>query len=280
MAGQDQDKARTPLPYHLYMPPRPRRPLLVLVHGVSSRPARLIDYAAAFAAQHGVPLLAPDFSGAEFAGYQRLRGRQGGLGPARALQTAVDEVGVRYGLETDRFDLMGFSGGAQFAHRFALHFPRAVRRVVVAAAGWYTYLDRDFAYPLGVGEGEMSPSDPALEAFLRLPILVAVGEKDVERGERFRTTPELDRRQGAHRFERARRWIDHLSNEAMKRGVADQLEFLSLPNTGHSLKEAVRNGGLIDQSFEFLLRPERETVAWPSECVAEGVEFKRAVLGG
>lgn len=279
MAGEHHDTGRPPLPYHLYMPPRPRRPLLVLVHGVSTRPARLIEYAAALAAQHGVPLLAPDFSGAEFAGYQRLMGRDGNMSAAHALRAAVDEVCVRHGLTLDRFDLIGFSAGAQFAHRFALHFPASVRRVVVASAGWYTYLDRTLAYPLGVGTGEAAPSDHDLETFLQLPILVAAGEKDVERDERFRTSPELDRRQGAHRFERACRWFNHLSDEALKRGVADQFEFCALPRTGHSLKAAVSNGEFMRRSFDFLLRTERETVACPPDRMAGSAKFELSVGG-
>lgn len=280
MAGEHHDREQPRLPYHLYMPARPQAPLLVLVHGVSTRPARLIEYASALAARHGVPLLAPDFSGDAFAGYQRVKGRDGRMDAARALRLAVNEVCIRHGLASDRFDLMGFSAGAQFAHRFALHFPASVRRAVVASAGWYTYLDRTLAYPQGVGTDEGAPGAPDPEAFLRLPILVAVGEKDTERGENLRTSPDLDRRQGAHRFERACRWFDHLSEEALKRGVADQFEFCVLPKTGHSLKEAVRHGGLMGRSFDFLLRPERETVVQPSDQMAGSAELALSVLGG
>ena len=280
MAGEHHDGKLPRLPYHLYMPPRPQGPLLVLVHGVSTRPARLIDHASALAARHGVPLLAPDFAGDAFTGYQRMKGRDGRLDAARALLATVDAVRIQHGLASERFDLMGFSAGAQFAHRFALHFPAAVRRAVVASAGWYTYLDRSLTYPLGVGSEAAAPSEPDLEAFVRLPILVAVGERDTERGGNLRTSPELDRRQGAHRFERACRWFDHLSEEALKRGVADQFEFCILPRTGHSLKEAVHRGGLMERSFDFLLRQERETVVWPSDQMAGSAELALSVLDG
>lgn len=266
MFGENQGGGRSILPYHLYLPPQLQRPLLVLVHGVSARPARMIEYAAAFAARHGVPLLAPDFSGAEFAGYQRLLSGDGHLGAARALRVAVDEACIRHGLGSTRFDLAGFSGGGQFAHRFAMHFPDAVRRVVVASAGWYTYLDRGGAYPLAVGSGELAPSERDLEAFLQLPILISVGEKDVERGKQLRTSLDIDRRQGMHRFERAHRWFDHLSTEASRRGVRSQAELCVLPNTGHSLKEAVRHGGFITKSFEFFRRSDREAVAQVMGC--------------
>lgn len=259
--GQPLGKRRVPPPFHLYMPPRPRRPLLVLIHGVSTPPERLIEYAVAQAARHGVPLLAPDFSAVEFAGYQRLKGHGEAFGAAHALQAATQEVMVRYGLAWDRFDLLGFSAGAQFAHRFALRFPELVRRLIVASAGWHTYLDRRLDYPLGVGTGEAAPSNDDLHAFLQLPILVAAGERDTGRDKHLRTGPELDRRQGRHRLERAQRWFHHLSEEALKRGLVAPYAFHALPNTGHSLREAVRQGGLMDRSFDFLLEPERSSLA-------------------
>lgn len=250
-------EAPNPPPCHLYMPARPRHPLLVLVHGLSTPPERLIEYAIGHAARHGVPLLAPDFSAVEFAGYQRLKGRGDGLGAARALRYAAETVIVRHGLASQRFDLMGFSAGAQFAHRFALHFPLLIRRLIVASAGWHTYLDRALDYPLGVKSDAGAPSDEDLDAFLGLPILVAAGEKDIERDKHFRTDPEMDRRQGQNRLERARGWFEHLAEETLKRGLQDRRALHILPNSGHSLKQAVREGGLMDRSFDFLLEPER-----------------------
>ena len=58
-----------------------------------------------------------------------------------------------------RVDLVGFSGGAQFAHRFAMLYPGCVRRVVVAAAGWYTYIDPSRPFPLAA-----APATPAAAA--------------------------------------------------------------------------------------------------------------------
>lgn len=251
---------KTELRCHLYLPPRPQRPLLVLAHGVTTRPERLIAYAAPLAARFGVPLLAPDFSGPGYSGFQKLSANGRAMEAARALSRAVERTRRQNGLASGPFDLMGFSAGAQFAHRFAICFPDQVRRAVVASAGWYTYLDPRLAYPQGIARlGGHTPS--TTDAFLRLPMLVAVGDQDTGRGRHFRNDPDVDRRQGVHRLERARRWFKHLSQEAARRGIKDQFEFRLLSGVGHSLKQAILVGDMMSVSFEFLMRPDSRTTA-------------------
>lgn len=256
---------KTELRCHLYLPPRPRRPLLVLAHGVSTRPERLIAYAAPLAARLGVPLLAPDFSGSGYSGFQQLSANGQALESARALLRAVERARRQSGLAPGPFDLMGFSAGAQFAHRFAICFPNQVRRAIVASAGWYTYLDPRLDYPQGISRLDgHTPS--ATDAFLRLPILIAVGDRDVGRGRQFRSDPDIDRRQGVHRLERARRWFKHLSQEAARRGIQHQFEIRLLSGVGHSLEQAVRVGDVMDFSFQFLMRPDRQMTAATPEA--------------
>ena len=51
------------------------------------------------------------------------------------------------------FYLFGFSGGAQFAHRYVLAHPDRVAAAGIGAAGWYTFPDSATPYPYGLGRG-------------------------------------------------------------------------------------------------------------------------------
>lgn len=245
-------------PCHVFIPSQVKRPPLVLVHGLSTRPERLIQYACLQAAQHGIPLLVPDFSGPDFKGYQSLKsGPSSAHGAAQALIASVRETVEHYDWPSYQFDLMGFSAGAQFAHRFALYYGQHLCSLTVASPGWYTYLDHSLAYPLGLkSEGtEPAPTDlkPDLTRFLNLPIMIAVGEDDQRRDKQLRTSPQVDLHQGRNRLERAQAWHQHLKVEAKNQSVTGRYEFVTLPKTGHSIGQAVKAGGLMEHLFRFVL---------------------------
>jgi pimeloyl-ACP methyl ester carboxylesterase len=244
--------AERSLAYHLFLSSgEPGRPLLVMVHGVSTHPATLIELAARPAAEHRTPLMAPDFHADELEGYQRLGDSELPLLAARALENALAEVAHRPGIPAGKVDLMGFSGGAQFVHRFALFFPQLVRRAVIAAPGWYTYLEGDEPYPYGTGASRARGGlEPNVAEFLKIPKLVAVGERDVERDRQLRTG-RVDG-QGRNRLERARRWVDHVNRLSSRAGLGERAALAVLPRTGHSVSQAMRQGGLAERMFEFL----------------------------
>jgi pimeloyl-ACP methyl ester carboxylesterase len=243
--------AGPPLKYHLFLPASDSaKPLLVLVHGVSTKPETLIELLAVDAAEHGRPLMTPDFDDDVFDEYQRLGSSKAPLESARALVAALGQAFTRIGRPQAPVDLMGFSGGAQFVHRFGLFFPKMVRRLVISSPGWYTWLDEKEPYPYGVAPSAQSENlTPDVAAFLRLPKLVTVGEDDTKRDVQLRTG-RADA-QGRTRLERARHWVDHVNEQAERRGgVRTRLEVLA--NTPHSVTRAVRKGGLGRKMFNFL----------------------------
>jgi pimeloyl-ACP methyl ester carboxylesterase len=243
-----------PLSYRAFVPPRGHRcPPLVLVHGTGRGAARQFQAFLPRAISLGVPLIAPVFPAERFAGYQSLGGADGPLAAVAAFMATFDDVTSHLQLPTKRIDLFGFSGGAQFVHRFAMLAPPPVLRAVVASAGWYTYLDENWPFPRGVAPAERSGGRPIdVEAFLRIPMHVLVGERDVEPDAGLRTGKAIDRRQGPNRLTRALRWMDHLEEAARARGLVPRVSFDLLTDTGHSFSEATDRGGLVERTFDFL----------------------------
>ena len=202
--------ARSVLGCWLALPDRPARdaPSLVAVHGVrraADEQALLLGHRASLT---GRPVIAPCFDHRHWPRFQRIGSRSRA---DQALIALLEEL-ARDGIgSARRFDLFGFSAGAQFAHRFAMLHPERLLRLTVAAAGWYTFPDAH-PYPLGLGPGPSGNDRLAatmrarLGHFLQLPIDICVGTRDDRRDRNTRRGACIDGQQGLHRVERAQRW--------------------------------------------------------------------------
>ena len=196
-------------------------------------------------------LVAPYFSHGHSADYQRL-GRTG-RGPRAdaALHAILEEVAWLTGASTARIHLFGFSGGAQFAHRYAMAHPQRVARAVVAASGWYTFPDSRTRFPYGIRSSRDLPGvrfDP--EEFLRVPITVIVGDRDTS-SEDLRSTRRASR-QGADRVERARNWVEAMRAAARACRYDPAVTLDLIPGGDHSFASLMESGGLGERVFAAL----------------------------
>jgi len=208
---------------------------LVLVHGISRNAAELILRFAEQAERAGVPLIAPLFRREAYGQYQQAVDARRGLRSDLALCDILDDAARRFGLATGRIALFGFSGGAQFAHRFSLIHPHRVRACVPASAGWYTLPDADLAWPLGLAGMPGGALDPAVG---QVPFHLIVGQRDRHDDEALRRDPQIDQLQGADRRARAKAW-----HRALRRaGWSDASSLTVLPRTRHNFTCAHRHG--------------------------------------
>lgn len=222
----------------LHLPPSASResPVLVAVHGISRNSS---EHLAAFAAEAGEDcvVVVPRFPRETFPNYQRL-----GLGSEEpradiVLDAALERVAQHNGLSLRRFHLFGFSGGAQFAHRYAMMHPARIMSLHLAAAGWYTFADPATSWPRGLGRTPQGRQITAnLARFLAIPTHLYVGEKDTERDANLRQEPTIDAQQGWNRKERAQRWAAHLNS--LRASSHPRTEVEILPATGHDFLEA------------------------------------------
>ncbi len=216
----------------------PEAPVLVVVHGIARQ---VQDHAHAFdaaARTAGLAVVAPLFDAHHYPDYQRLgrRGRRADL----ALLAVLADFGQRRGCEIDRVHLFGFSGGAQFAHRFALARPARVGTLLLAAAGWYTMPRADLRFPYGLAPCRRLPDLVfRLPPFLRRRIRVYVGAEDTRRDETVRQQARIDALQGSNRRERAERWCEALAAAARALGIATDLKLEVLPRAGHDFASCI-----------------------------------------
>jgi poly(3-hydroxybutyrate) depolymerase len=173
--------------YCLYVPEDlgpGKAPLVVIQHGTERNFLLYRDHLASFADEYGVVVLAPlfpagiidpdDLHNFKFIEYQGIRYDE-------VLLAMVAEVAARYPVDPDTFYLHGFSGGGQFAHRFLYLHPDRLAGVSIGAPGRVTQLDDSLPWWLGTKDFEERFGRPIdLDALRRVPVLMVVGDQDVD----------------------------------------------------------------------------------------------------
>ena len=225
--------------YCLYVPEHgdnAARSLLCVIHGSYRNFTAHRDQFKDFADANNCAILAPLFP-ANVLGDGNLDGFkymvEGDIRYDQVLEGMVAQVSARYGIDGCRFGLVGFSGGAHFAHRFLLLRPERLWGVSVGAPGSVTLLDRQRDWWPGVRDIEQrfgTTIDP--QRLAEVPIQLVVGDADLDTteiihrpGGRYWTEGANDA--GATRLERLR---------ALEHSLADagaQITFDLLPGVGH-----------------------------------------------
>ncbi len=241
--------------YYIYRStrPQPDLPVMVSVHGIQRRADMQVRLFAPFIEAIGGIIVAPVFRRRGYDDYQRL-GRHGrGDRSDLALKTILAEEAMQTGFSARSIVLFGYSGGGQFVHRFAMAHPRQVSRMAIAAPGWYTFPDRRWSYPEGIGSCRDLPDlflDPA--RFLQIPTLVLVGEFDTTRDPKLNHRGKLDVRQGKNRLERGRNWIEAMGTAAARYNYETHFRFSVVPGCGHSFPDCMTKGDMGRQVISFL----------------------------
>lgn len=242
-----------PRQFFLYRPAtaRPGAPLVVSVHGIARNAAAHAYRLMAEAEQYGLNVVAPLFEKEIYGQYQQLEDPRTGVRSDLALLDIVDAVGRLTPIAAEKILLFGYSGGAQFAHRFVMAHPNRVASAVLVGAGWYTFPDFAERYPYGL-DTEAAGCDLKLsiDAACAVPQHLFVGDLDVERDSSLRQSKRLDRMQGRTRIERGRRWIEAIREYSRGEQTAARITFSTLSGVAHSFVASVERADLPRRIFE------------------------------
>jgi pimeloyl-ACP methyl ester carboxylesterase len=225
-------------------------PAVVAVHGITRGTEEMVAHLLPRARETGRTLVVPLFDKDHWPRYQRAACKNRADWALIRLMSALRVEGQ---ISPQPFDLSGFSGGAQFSHRFAWLYPALVGRLCLTAPGWWTMPDTSAAWPYGIGA---SPADKGqgfqlqanMRRFLDRQITVCVGSDDVQRDDNLRTRDAVDDTQGPHRLARARHWCTEVEEKAKTLGIAPRISLRVLQGCGHSFVDCVLGGGL-DRDF-------------------------------
>jgi pimeloyl-ACP methyl ester carboxylesterase len=229
-------------------------PLLVTIHGIERMALQHAVRFSTLAEKHGFIVVAPVFSKARTPRYQRLeRGRDGDC-PVTAFELTVDHVQRAHGLAPAPLRLFGYSGGAQFAMRYAMIGGLPVARLVLAAPGWFTMPDTKHVFPYGLGDAPVLEGRPIdLMRLLSMPVMLTVGTEDTRRDRSLNRSALVDASQGLTRLERARRWYDAMTAAARARGLPENTQLTLLPGAGHDFSDNMQTHGLGEIVVDWLI---------------------------
>lgn len=242
------------LPFWLYQPRKVRnmRRVLIAVHGISRDAKEQLNCYRPVADELGCWLVAPQFSHNKFPRYQQLCAGSGQPRADIALNSFLSLWRCMHGQPYLKIWLTGYSGGAQFVHRYALHHPQQVAAMALGSAGWYSFPDDQIRYPRGLAR-TIGLERVRLDEMLRIPMLVTVGDQDDLRDSSLRTSVNLDQQQGGDRIQRAMNWIDAVRQLQLGKSYQPvQLKMLS--GQGHNFYNNMQYGGMAELVLQFLLQ--------------------------
>ncbi len=238
---------------YYYFAPKTVKSVLILVHGISRNAKEIIKAFKPLAEKNQVLLIAPIFKKGYAKDYQRL-GRNG-KGPRSDYQLMgiIKDCKSLTNIQFNKFNLFGFSAGAQFAHRFTFAHPNLINKVALVAAGWYTLPTKHLAYPSGLKlKKEFNDIAFIPKRFLRTKYRVYIGEKDNKRDASLNKNSIIDETQGLNRLERAISWIELMQLHIQKHGIKNHIELEILPNSSHDFVSCVNNANLHIQAMKWL----------------------------
>ncbi len=214
-------------------------PLLIAIHGMGRNAKGARDAWKDTADRAGFLVLAPHFDKDQF---PSRRFQQGGVRgePDKAkwtfalIERLFDAARDSGRVAGDSYTLFGHSAGAQFVHRMIMLMPEArIATAAVANAGYYTLpaLAGERAYPYSL-KG-MPSTDAALARALAKPMLVMLGDQDIDPNHHQLNKSRGAEEQGATRFARGEHFMAAARDEARRLGVTLRWREVVVPGVAH-----------------------------------------------
>jgi poly(3-hydroxybutyrate) depolymerase len=151
------------------------------------------------------------------------------------IERLFDVVRHDLALKCTEYDIVGFSGGAQFVHRLVLFVPDArFRRAVAASAGQYAFPTWSARFPYGLAGSPVERGELA-KAFSR-DLVVLLGDRDIVDRERERDAM----MQGTNRFARGLRFFATATDEAIRLDVPLRWQIQIVHDVEHAPVPMVR----------------------------------------
>lgn len=149
-----------------------------------------------------------------------------------AIEHLFDHLKAATGNRRERYFLFGHSAGAQFVHRLAMFKTGARIELAVAAnAGSYTMPKFDVKFPFGLGDSTLT--EPRLRSALSVPLLVLLGERDIDPNDPHLPKNSEAEAQGPHRLARGRNFFRAAEAEAKRLKTPLRWKLTTVPEVGH-----------------------------------------------
>ncbi|MGL5116435.1 MAG: hypothetical protein ACRC7C_14035 [Beijerinckiaceae bacterium] len=234
-----------PMAVHLYRPPTwtPADRVLIVMHGRGRNGAEYRDQWTKQSEAGNLLIVVPEFDAENFPGtaaynWGSVVDEQEKPLPADAwvfnvIDAVHREVRKQTGATREKYSLYGHSAGAQYVHRFLLLAKAADADLIISAnAGSYTMPVRGIAFPFGL-DGVTVTDDDLKRAFAR-PVVVLLGDQDIDPNHQSLPRQPGAMAQGPHRFARGNLFFDTAQKKAAELGAPFNWRLVPVPGVAHS----------------------------------------------
>ena len=150
------------------------------------------------------------------------------------IEPLFDSVKSSLSIESEKYNLFGFSAGAQFVHRFIQFKPDArFDKVVAGAAGWYTVPDNSIPFPYGYDNSILISTN--LSNLLLSDLYIQVGALDNNPNSAGLRHNEYADAQGLNRVTRAVHFFETGQNIAESSNYNFNWSLHIIQGAGHNL---------------------------------------------
>ena len=150
------------------------------------------------------------------------------------IEPLFDSVVSSLSLIEEKYNLFGFSAGAQFVHRFIQFKPNArFNKVVAGAAGWYTVPDNNIPFPYGLDNSILTNTN--LSNLLSKDLYIQVGALDNDPNSVGLRHNEYADAQGLNRVTRAVHFFESGQNIAESNNYSLNWSLHIIQGAGHNL---------------------------------------------
>ena len=150
------------------------------------------------------------------------------------IEPLFDSVKSSLSIESEKYNLFGFSAGAQFVHRFIQFMPDArFNRVVAGAAGWYTVPNNSIPFPYGYQNSILISTN--LNDLLSSDLHIQVGALDNNPNSAGLRHNEYADAQGLNRVTRAVHFFESGQNIADSNNYNFNWSLHIIQGAGHNL---------------------------------------------
>ena len=220
----------------------PKKPIVFSLHGRRRNGADYRDFWVDEAERRGLLVVAPEFDDDQYPhpeayNFGAMRRADGSAAPREdwlfPLYDAIfEDVRQRAGATRERYFMYGHSAGAQVVHRLVTFGDtKRIELAVAANAGAYCMPVRDEPFPFGLDGAPLG--DDALRRVFARPMILLLGDRDIDpAAEHLPKEPEA-MRQGPHRFARGHRYLAVARREAQRLGVACPWRIAIAPGIAH-----------------------------------------------
>ncbi|MGL5448430.1 MAG: hypothetical protein ACRDBL_14075 [Rhabdaerophilum sp.] len=218
-------------------------PLVIAMHGLTRNAIQTRDNWLDLAEKHGLIVVAPYLDTKRFP--TRLYQQGGVVGePDRSkwlyqsIERLYDHLVAQKRAEPTGYVLFGHSAGAQFVHRFVIAMPQARYRLAIAGnAGFYTLPTGKseaggFEFPFSLDGTPITEAER--KAALQRPMILMLGDQDIDPNHYQLNNSDGARAQGPHRFARGQFFFSAAEAEAKRLGVPLGWKKVVVPGVDHN----------------------------------------------